>query len=78
MKKIILLVTVVGVLAGCDAPAPVQSTSTVEAKRQEEISRQAQHTVGMPSIVNFAEKRMKKEFDDLAWEISETIGIKKK
>jgi len=61
MKKIILLVTVVGVLAGCDAPAPVQSTSTVEAKRQEEISRQAQHTVGMPSIVNFAEKRMMKD-----------------
>ena len=62
MKKVLALVAVAGILAGCD----VQPNSTqIERKKQEEMNMQAVTQVGMPSIVNFAEKRMMKDILEL-------------
>lgn len=62
MKLTLAIVTVAILLAGCDE----QSTSTqIERKKQEELSMQAVTQVGMPSIVNFAEKRMMKDILEL-------------
>jgi len=62
MKKVLALVAVVGILAGCD----VQPNSTqIERKKQEEMTMQAVTQVGMPAITNFAEKRMMKDILEL-------------
>ena len=62
MKKVLALVAVAGILSGCD----VQPNSTqIERKKQEEMNMQAVTQVGMPSIVNFAEKRMMKDILEL-------------
>jgi len=62
MKKVLALVAVVGILAGCD----VQPNSTqIERKKQEELTMQAVTQVGMPAITNFAEKRMMKDILEL-------------
>ena len=62
MKRILSLVAVAGLLTACD----VQPNSTqIERKKQEELSMQAVTQVGMPSIVNFAEKRMMKDIMEL-------------
>jgi hypothetical protein len=58
MKKLLLVLPMVFALAACDD----HPTSTqIERKKQEEMSLQAVQQVGMPSIVNFAEKRMFKD-----------------
>jgi hypothetical protein len=38
-----------------------ESSAKIERRKQEELSLQAVQQVGMPSIVNFAEKRMMKD-----------------
>ena len=49
-------------MTACD----VKETSTqIERRKQEELSLQGVQSVGMPSIVNFAEKRMMKDIIEL-------------
>lgn len=65
MKRIDLMIVVYAaatLLAACD----VQPNSTqIERKKQEEMNMQAVTQVGMPAIVNFAEKRMMKDILEL-------------
>jgi hypothetical protein len=62
MKRILALVVATMMLTACD----VQPNSTqIERKKQEELSMQAVTQVGMPAIVNFAEKRMMKDIMEL-------------
>ena len=64
MKKILIATAIAStfVLSACD----VKETSTqIERRKQEELSLQGVQSVGMPSIVNFAEKRMMKDIIEL-------------
>jgi hypothetical protein len=65
MKTILktLLIAVTILLAACDAPHP--TSNQIERAKQEELSLNAVHQVGMPAIVNFAEKRMMKDILEL-------------
>lgn len=47
-------------LTACD-----ESSSSIERKKQEELSKRGVESVGMPAIVNFAEKRMMKDILEL-------------
>ena len=62
MKYITLIF--VALLVGCGM-APSPSSTQIEKKKQEELSLQAIQTVGMPAIINFAEKRMMKDILEL-------------
>jgi hypothetical protein len=63
MKKLLLVVPVVALLTAClETP---QSSGQIERKKQEELSLQGVQQVGMPAIVNFAEKRMMKDILEL-------------
>ena len=59
MKKFLFLLPLIAVLAACNEHVP--TSSEIEHAKQEEISRRGIETVGMPAIVNFAEKRMMKD-----------------
>lgn len=62
MKKLLAFIAVATLLTACDQ----RETSTqIERRKQEELSLQAVQSVGMPSIVNFAEKRMFKDILEL-------------
>lgn len=50
-------------LAACGGYTP--SSTEVEAKKQEEMKKQADQSVGMPSIVNWQEKRILKNILEL-------------
>jgi hypothetical protein len=63
MKKILLVVGLVSLLAGCNKPEP--TSSQIENTKQEEMSKQAITSVGMPAVVNFAEKRMMKDIIEM-------------
>ena len=63
MKRILALVAVTCMLSACDAPR--ETSTQIERRKQEELSLQAVTSVGMPSIVNFAEKRMMKDIMEL-------------
>jgi hypothetical protein len=64
MKRTLLLASVVAavavVLAGCE-----ENSDQIQRRQQEQISMQATQSVGMPAIVNFAEKRMMKDILEL-------------
>jgi len=63
MKKLLLVVPLVALLTAClETP---QSSGQIERKKQEELSLQGVQQVGMPAIVNFAEKRMMKDILEL-------------
>jgi hypothetical protein len=62
MKKIILVLPVIALLAACDVPP---TSTQIERHKQEELSMQAVTQVGMPAITNFAEKRMMKDILEL-------------
>lgn len=63
MKKLLLVVPLVALLTAClETP---QSSGQIERKKQEELSLQSVQQVGMPAIVNFAEKRMMKDILEL-------------
>jgi len=62
MKKLLLVLPFVFALTACDENL---SSTQIERKKQEELSLQAVQQVGMPSIVNFAEKRMMKDILEL-------------
>ena len=62
MKKILLVLPLVAMLAACDqSPTSTQ----IERKKQEELSLRGVQEVGMPAITNFAEKRMMKDIIEL-------------
>jgi len=61
MKKIIALMIASGVLTACHVEPTPESSTKIERRKQEELSLQAVQQVGMPAIVNFAEKRMMKD-----------------
>jgi hypothetical protein len=58
MKKILLVVPFVMMLAACDEHP---NSRQIEAAKQEEMSLRAVQSVGMPSVNNYAEKRMMKD-----------------
>ncbi len=68
MKKILValgaMTIAVGILgnSGCD---PQPSATEIEARKQEQMTRQAVQQVGMPAIVNFQEKRVLKQILEL-------------
>ena len=62
MKIALSIIAVAALLTACDqAPTSTQ----IERRKQEELSMQAVTQVGMPAIVNFAEKRMMKDILEL-------------
>jgi hypothetical protein len=63
MKKLLLLLPLIALLAACDPQQP--NSRQIEAAKQEEIQLQAVQSVGMPAITNFAEKRMFKDILEL-------------
>jgi hypothetical protein len=65
MKKIVILSAVLSALAlsACDEIKP--TSTQIERRKQEELSLQSVTQVGMPAIVNFAEKRMMKDILEL-------------
>lgn len=65
MKKLVILSAVLSalVLSACEEVKP--TSGQIERKKQEELSLQAVQQVGMPAIVNFAEKRMMKDILEL-------------
>ena len=63
MKKLLLVVPIVALLTACLETPP--TSGQIERKKQEELSLQAVQQVGMPAIVNFAEKRMMKDILEL-------------
>lgn len=63
MKKLIFVLPFVLALTACDEFK--ESSTQIERRKQEELSLQAVQSVGMPSIVNFAEKRMMKDILEL-------------
>ena len=62
MKKVLSLVAVAFALTACDQ---VPNSTQIERRKQEEMNMQAVTQVGMPAIVNFAEKRMMKDILEL-------------
>ena len=65
MKKIIIATSAIGIgvlLTACDVK---ESSTQIERRKQEELSLNAVQQVGMPAIVNFAEKRMMKDILEL-------------
>jgi hypothetical protein len=62
MKKLLLVLPLIAVLSACDDRP---NSRQIEAAKQEEMQLQAVQQVGMPAIVNFAEKRMFKDILEL-------------
>ena len=74
MKRTALILSAlaaVALLSACDGPSP--TSTQIERKKQEEMSLQAVTQVGMPAIVNFAEKRMMKDIMELRDRMEPTI-----
>jgi hypothetical protein len=63
MKKFLLVLPFAALLTACMETSP--TSGQIERKKQEELSLQAVQQVGMPAIVNFAEKRMMKDILEL-------------
>ena len=59
MKKILLVLPLVAMLSACNKPS--ENAEQIERRKQGELTLQGIQSVGMPSIVNFAEKRMMKD-----------------
>ena len=64
MKKILIATAIAStfVLSACDQK---ETSTQIERRKQEELSLQGVQSVGMPSITNFAEKRMMKDILEL-------------
>jgi hypothetical protein len=61
--KYILAICAVASLAACSPE--IKSSNQIERSKQEELSKMAVQSVGMPAVVNFAEKRMMKDIIEL-------------
>ena len=64
MKKILLVVGLISLLTACGKPTPPTSQQ-LEERKQEEMTKQGIESVGMPAVVNYAEKRMMKDIIEL-------------
>ena len=64
IKYLLVLIGVVG-LTACGPQTASQTAAQIERQKQGEMSLQAITQVGMPAIVNFAEKRMMKDILEL-------------
>ena len=64
MKKILFVVAAVIALAGCDGK-DYRNSQQIERDNQEKSLKQMAQSIGMPAIVNFAEKRMMKDVLEL-------------
>ena len=65
MNKIFALTTLAAAslaLAGCEMP---ESSDSLQNQKQEQLSKAAVQTVGLPAIVNFQEKRILKDILEL-------------
>lgn len=60
--KYILALCIATLLVGCDEH---ETAASIERKKQAEMSLRGVQSVGMPAIVNFAEKRMMKDILEL-------------
>jgi hypothetical protein len=60
--KYILAICLLASLAACNQP---DTATSVERKKQAELSLRGVESVGMPAIVNFSEKRMMKDIIEL-------------
>lgn len=66
MKKFLLFISIIGVLTGCEETYSVEQTSTqIEREKQEELSKQALNSVGLPNITNFYEKKTLKKIMEM-------------
>ncbi len=61
--RILAIVAITSILSACDIGPP--SSDDIANQKQEQLSRQAVQEVGMPSIVNFQEKRVLKQILEL-------------
>jgi hypothetical protein len=61
----VLLVAIAFLMAGCNIQAATPNSDQVQRQQQEQISKQANATVGMPAITRFAEKRTLKSIIEL-------------
>jgi hypothetical protein len=50
-----------------------ESSTTIERRKQEELSKQGVESVGFPAIVNYAEKRMMKDIIELRDQMKPTF-----
>jgi hypothetical protein len=64
MKRLLLVAVAVSAL-GLTACDEHKTSTQIEREKQEELSLRGVESVGMPSIVNFAEKRMMKDILEL-------------
>ena len=64
MNKFLIALVSMLALAGCNEDLR-QSSDAIQNKKQEEISKQAIQSVGLPAIVNFQEKRVYKDIYEL-------------
>ena len=60
MKKLLLVLALIAGLTACG-----ESSSQIENRKQEELSKQGVVTVGFPAVINFSEKRMMKDVLEL-------------
>lgn len=72
MKKILFVVAAVVALAGCDGK-DYRNSQQIERDNQERSLKQMAQSIGMPAIVNFAEKRMMKDVLELRDKMTPTI-----
>ena len=70
MSKVVSCLLLAVSLAGCDME---QNFHQIESKKQEELSKQAVQSVGLPAITNFAEKRMMKDIIELRDQNTPTV-----
>jgi hypothetical protein len=69
-KKVVGCVLLAMSLAGCDTE---QNSRQIESNKQEELSKRAVTSVGLPAITNFAEKRMMKDILELRDQNTPTV-----
>lgn len=61
MKKFLLIATLLATFVGCEEPTISKTSTEIERERQEELSKQAIESVGLPNISNFYEKKTLKK-----------------
>ena len=62
MKKFLCILPLIAMLAACDQ---TPTSTQIERRAQEEMSKRGVESVGFPAVNNFAEKRMMKDILEL-------------
>nr|DAL25071.1 MAG TPA_asm: lipoprotein [Caudoviricetes sp.] len=65
MKKIVLGLVLASLFIGCSEKTVSDTSTKMEAKQQEELSKQAIMSVGLPNISNFYEKKTLKKIIEM-------------